>query len=99
MANNDVHCRYAVSFMYGAKLVRDGDYTAGKVVLVMMSMLIGGFALGQAAPDFAHFSTGKEAGSRILAVINRKPDISMEGGKVPKESMQVLPRSRPCSLA
>lgn len=56
----------------------------------MMSMLIGGFALGQASPDFAYFAAGREAAARLMSVINRQPEIAVHGGTVPDEPMHVL---------
>lgn len=84
-----VCCRYGVAFLYGAKLVRDASYSPGKVILVMISMLIGGFALGQASPDFSYFVAGRAAGARLMTVINRQPQITITGGTVPNKPMQV----------
>lgn len=83
-------CRYGVAFLYGGALVRDGDYTAGVVVQVMTAMLIGGFALGQAAPDFSYYVSGRAAAARLMHVINRKP--RADGGVVPAAGMQARSR-------
>ena len=38
---------------------------------VLFAALIGGFALGQAAPNLQYFSTGKVAGARVIGMISR----------------------------
>ncbi|UJR12090.1 hypothetical protein I4U23_016268 [Adineta vaga] len=45
-----IYCTYALGFWYGAKLVRDGEYTSGQVFTVFFAIIIGIFQLGQAAP-------------------------------------------------
>ena len=42
---------------------------------VLFAALIGGFALGQAAPNLQFFQRGKASGAQIFAIINRKPMI------------------------
>ncbi len=43
----------------------------GDVVSVLFAALIGGFALGQAAPNLQYFATGRVAGARVLGMIKR----------------------------
>ena len=43
----------------------------GDVMSVLFAALIGGFALGQAAPNLQYFSTGKVAGARVIGMISR----------------------------
>ena len=38
---------------------------------VLFAALLGGFALGQAAPNIQFFAAGKVAGGRVLGMINR----------------------------
>lgn len=38
---------------------------------VLFAALIGGFALGMAAPNFQYFATGMSAYARLLKVLNR----------------------------
>ncbi|CAF1024330.1 unnamed protein product [Adineta ricciae] len=45
-----IYCTYALGFWYGAKLVRDGEYTSGQVFTTFFAIIIGIFQLGQAAP-------------------------------------------------
>lgn len=47
----------------------------GDVMTVLFSALIGGFALGQAAPNLQYFQRGKASGAAVFAVIARKPGI------------------------
>lgn len=41
------------------------------MVSVLFAALIGGFALGQAAPNLQYFSTGRVAGARVIGMIKR----------------------------
>lgn len=75
--------------------MRESDYTAGTVVQVMTAMLIGGFALGQASPDFAYYVTGRSAIGRLMHVINRTPLITSAGGTVPSAPMRARRRPSP----
>lgn len=43
---------------------------------VLFAALIGGFALGQAAPNLQFFQKGKAAGASVFAVIARQPVIA-----------------------
>lgn len=87
--NAVVFFTYAVAFWYGAKLVReDSDYTGGVVMNVIFGAIIGGFALGQAAPNFSAFASGCTSAGRLLAVIERKPPIDVRnGGDVPSKPL------------
>ena len=85
-------CRYGVAFLYGNKLVREpgSDYDAGRVMTIVFATIIGGFALGQAAPNFPAFATGRAAGYRIFKLIDRKPPIDVTApGEVPAELLKV----------
>ena len=48
----------------------------GKVMNVLFAAIVGGFSLGQAAPNFQFFTKGKVGGARIFAVIERQPQIA-----------------------
>ena len=48
-----------------------GEVAGGDVMSVLFAALIGGFALGQAAPNLQYFSTGKVAGARVIGMISR----------------------------
>lgn len=43
----------------------------GKVVVVLFAALIGGMALGQAAPNIKFFQQGRIAAARVYGMINR----------------------------
>lgn len=49
----------------------------GDVLNVLFAALIGGFALGQAAPNAQYFQQGKAAGGRVFRMMNRHPDIDV----------------------
>ncbi|GLI63941.1 hypothetical protein VaNZ11_007082 [Volvox africanus] len=66
---------YAVGLFFGAYRVAAGAYTGGTVLMVLVSTLMGGFSLGQAAPNLAYFAKGRAAGGRMFSVIERVPVI------------------------
>ena len=48
----------------------------GDVMNVLFAALIGGFALGTAAPCLQYFQKGKAAGASVFAIISRRPVIA-----------------------
>ena len=45
---------------------------------VLFAALIGGFALGEAAPNLQYFQQGKAAGGRVFRIMHRHPDIDVD---------------------
>ncbi|KAK9810283.1 hypothetical protein WJX72_007941 [[Myrmecia] bisecta] len=77
---------YALALWYGSTRVRANDYTGGDVMNVLFAALIGGFALGQAAPNLQYFQTGRVAGARVFEMLKRKPEIDEEDpGLIPEQ--------------
>eukprot|EP00198_Chlamydomonas_reinhardtii_P007814 XP_001697151.1 MDR-like ABC transporter [Chlamydomonas reinhardtii] len=76
--NMVVYGTYAVGLIFGAYRIAAGAYTGGQVLMVMVSTLMGGFALGQAAPNLEYFAKGRSAGGRMFRVIDRQPTIGAE---------------------
>jgi len=75
-----------LGFWYGGTLVADSMdancdpttlnnscVTGGNVIATFFSVIIGSFALGQAAPSIAAFVAAKAACAPLIEVINRKP--------------------------
>lgn len=69
---------YAAAMYYGAVKVADGSYTGGDVLNVIFAAIIGGFALGQAAPSFQYFLQGRNAGAVLFKMIEKKPEINLD---------------------
>ncbi|GLC41172.1 hypothetical protein PLESTM_001163200 [Pleodorina starrii] len=74
---------YAVGLFFGAYRVAAGAYTGGTVLQVLVSTLMGGFSLGQAAPNLAYFAKGRAAGGRMFRVIDRVPAIFADDASPP----------------
>lgn len=74
---------YGLALWYGAKLIADGTYnsgtgavyTGGDVVTVFFAVLMGAFAVGQAAPSVPAFNNAKGSAFRIFETIDRVPPI------------------------
>lgn len=69
---------YAAAMYYGAVRVADGAYTGGDVLNVIFAAIIGGFALGQAAPSVRYFFQGRNAGAVLFEMIEKKPEIDLD---------------------
>jgi len=70
---------YAIGLWYGSKLVEDesSGYDTGKVLTIFLSLTNGMFSFGQITPCLKAFSIGKEALARVLALIQKKPEIDV----------------------
>ncbi|ELK04675.1 Multidrug resistance protein 1 [Pteropus alecto] len=67
---------YALAFWYGSKLVLDdGEYTAGTLVQIFLSVIVGALNLGNASSCLEAFATGRAAATSIFETIDRKPII------------------------
>ena len=64
---------------YGSVLVRTSDYSGGQVLTVFFSILIGGFSLGQAAPNISAIAKGIGGASKIFTIIRREPEMDVTG--------------------
>jgi ABC-type multidrug transport system fused ATPase/permease subunit len=82
---------YAAAFRFGFWLVHntegDGQYTGGKVMMVMFGVLIGAFALGQAGPAGQSVSQARASAWHIFDTIETVPTIDpgSERGLKPKK--------------
>ena len=85
------YCGYALSMWYGATQVGPNGYTGGDVINVLLSALIGGFALGQAVPNWQGFQTGRQAAARLFAIIERDASINIDDeGEIPDSVTGVI---------
>jgi ATP-binding cassette subfamily B (MDR/TAP) protein 1 len=88
---------YALGFWYGSLCVEGASgcspdfnggnkYTAGDVLTVFFSVLMGGFNLTQVTPAMKKITEGRVAAVRIFKIIDRKPLVlSPENGIIPKD--------------
>lgn len=58
----------------------------GRVLSVLLSALLGGFALGQAAPNFQYFSRACAAGGKCFALIERRPQLQSPDTYIPPDA-------------
>ncbi|XP_054978347.1 bile salt export pump isoform X1 [Sorex araneus] len=64
---------YALAFWYGSKLVlEDGEYSAGTLVQIFLSVIVGALNLGNASSCLEAFATGRAAATNIFETIDRK---------------------------
>lgn len=72
---------YALGFWYGSTLISGNElntiakYTAGEVLIVFFSIIMGGFNISQLSPCMKAFAEGQQAAAKIYAVLDRNPSI------------------------
>ncbi|GAA6011902.1 hypothetical protein JCM10207_003424 [Rhodosporidiobolus poonsookiae] len=77
---------YGLAFSFGTTLILRGDANSGDVFAVFYSVLIGAFAIAQAAPSLQAISKSSGAAVEIFNTIDRTPSIdsSSEAGLKPE---------------
>lgn len=96
---------YALCFWYGSVLVEDQTYnhkqdrayTAGDVVTIFNSIMMGGFGIGQIFPCLKSFAVGKQAAFKIFQVLDRRPRIAEEVVQEEDNNLQDLHSAVPLS--
>ncbi|KAK3138103.1 hypothetical protein QOZ80_5AG0364550 [Eleusine coracana subsp. coracana] len=68
-------CSYGLTAWFGAKLIISKGYDGGQVVSVWMAFMTGAMSLGEATPCVTAFASGQAGGSRMMQMIQRKPEI------------------------
>jgi ATP-binding cassette subfamily B (MDR/TAP) protein 1 len=94
LTNCVAFCAYALAMWYGGTRIVAGEYTPGQVLNVLFAALIGGVALGQAAPNIQYFQSGKVSGRRVFGILARTPDIETDVGGIKLENTRGVLSSR-----
>ena len=71
----------ALAFWYGSILIEhkeynaifNRDYESGDIFIILFSILIGSFSIGNLSPCLKSFSQGKVAGYKIFQILDSKP--------------------------
>ncbi|KAI1463330.1 P-loop containing nucleoside triphosphate hydrolase protein [Daldinia caldariorum] len=82
-----IYMNYGLSFWMGSKYLVDGVIPLSSVLIIMMSIIIGAFNLGNIAPNLQAFGTGLAAAAKIFNTIDRMSPLdptSEEGEKLEK---------------
>ncbi|PIA91919.1 Multidrug resistance protein 1 [Cercospora beticola] len=66
-----VYLTYGLAFWMGSRFIVSGETTLQSVITIVMSIMIGAFALGNVAPNVQAFTTGVAAASKIYSTIDR----------------------------
>ncbi|CAF1309030.1 unnamed protein product, partial [Rotaria sordida] len=72
-----VCCAYALSFWYGAKLVREENYSIGGILIVFFSITTAVFNLGQAAPHLQLVAQARGAAYTLWKIIDTPSTITI----------------------
>ena len=75
-----IFANYALGFYAGSRFIESdpGTYDTGVVLTVFFAVTTGMMTVGQLAPCIKAFAAGKEAFSRVIEVIKKKPIINIE---------------------
>ncbi|KAF2861862.1 putative multidrug resistance protein 1, 2 [Piedraia hortae CBS 480.64] len=68
----------ALAFWLGARYMSNGEASLSDVLAIVLSIMIGAFALGNIAPSVGAFTTAVAAASKIYATIDRKSPLDPE---------------------
>ncbi|KAI1661901.1 P-loop containing nucleoside triphosphate hydrolase protein [Daldinia decipiens] len=66
-----IYLNYGLSFWMGSTYLVDGVIPLSSVLIIMMSIIIGAFNLGNVAPNLQAFGTGLAAAAKIFNTIDR----------------------------
>ncbi|KAI4311048.1 hypothetical protein MLD38_035984 [Melastoma candidum] len=72
---------YALAVWYGGKMILEKGYTGGDVISVILAILTGSMALGQASPSLSAFAAGQAVAAKMFEVIDRNPKIDGDIGR------------------
>ncbi|KHN99435.1 ABC multidrug transporter Mdr1 [Metarhizium album ARSEF 1941] len=62
---------YGLAFWQGSQFIVDGTVPLNKILIIMMSVMIGAFNLGNVAPNMQAFTTAVAAAAKIFNTIDR----------------------------
>ncbi|PHH63945.1 hypothetical protein CDD81_5164 [Ophiocordyceps australis] len=66
-----LYLNYGLAFWQGSKFLVEGIISLSKVLIIMMSVMIGAFNLGNVTPNIQSFTTAIASASRIFNTIDR----------------------------
>lgn len=66
-----LYLNYGLSFWMGSKYLVDGVIPLSSVLIIMMSIMVGAFQLGNVAPNIQAFGTALAAAAKIFNTIDR----------------------------
>lgn len=67
---------YGLAFWQGSKFLLDGIIPLSKVLIIMMSVMIGAFNLGNVTPNIQAFTTALAAAAKIFNTIDRESPLN-----------------------
>ncbi|CAF4073550.1 unnamed protein product, partial [Adineta steineri] len=70
-------CTYALGFWYGAKLVREENFSVGGILIVFFSIITAVFSLGQAAPHVQSLAQARGAAYGLWQIIDTPSTINI----------------------
>lgn len=100
-----VFLNYSLAFWMGSRYLVEGRCSVSDVITIMMSIMIGAFALGNVAPNLQAFTTSVAAANKIYATIDRLSPLDPKSetgdilpavqGTIELENIRMIYPSRP----
>ncbi|RFU73423.1 abc transporter [Trichoderma arundinaceum] len=81
-----LYLNYGLAFWQGSKFLIDGIIPLSKVLIIMMSVMIGAFNLGNVTPNIQAFTTALAAAAKIFNTIDRNSPLDPTDDKGEKLS-------------
>ncbi|CAF2677139.1 unnamed protein product [Rotaria sp. Silwood2] len=76
-----VYCSYALGFWYGAKLIREEEYTIGNLISVFFCIIIAIFNLGQASSHLQALTQARTAAYIVWKIIDTPSKVISDSEK------------------
>ncbi|KAF2095310.1 ATP-binding cassette transporter ABC4 [Rhizodiscina lignyota] len=73
-----IYLNYALTFWQGSRFLVRGDMSLQDVLIILFSIIIGAFSLGNVAPNGKAFTAAVAAGQKIFSAIDRVSPIDPE---------------------
>ncbi|CAK3835319.1 ABC transporter, ABC-B family, MDR type [Lecanosticta acicola] len=76
-----IYFTYSLAFWLGSKYIVSGESTLSDILTILLSIMIGAFALGNVAPNIQAITTAVAAASKIYATIDRESPLDSSSTK------------------
>jgi len=83
-----LYASYAIAFIYGTHLIKDGVMLYGDVLSVFMGIMMGTMTLSGSGAMLNSFSTATGAAEKLFSIIEREPTIDLEKGITPEKPVE-----------
>ncbi|ORX85114.1 multidrug resistance protein 1 [Anaeromyces robustus] len=80
-----IYASFCIAFIYGTHLIKDKEMIYGDVLNVFMGVMMGALMLTGVGVNFSAFSEATGAATILFDIIDREPQVKLEGGLIPEK--------------